>query len=166
MGWLRVLLQRTFGVVKHHMGTDQFGNKYFYIPEQRTWTGQTIRERRTVEPVHKKEYEYEAGDIPLEWEAWIRRKREDPPTIEEILNNEKNREVVKLRSNELYEKDKLQQVKEYEEGLVAQPGRTQIKGHASAPFYETNEPSEDPTSTAKSFQPGSWTPPGASNRNP
>ncbi|XP_029432424.1 NADH dehydrogenase [ubiquinone] 1 alpha subcomplex assembly factor 2 isoform X1 [Rhinatrema bivittatum] len=166
MSWLRALLQKTFGLVRHHVGSDQFGNKYYYIPQQRTWTGQTIRERRTVEAVHKKAYEYEEWQIPLEWEAWIRGKRKDPPTIEEILKNETYREVIKLRSKEASEKDQLQQATEYEEGIAAKPGHTQIKGHASAPFYGKTEPSEDPTSTANSFQPGSWTPPSSSKRNP
>ncbi|XP_067890031.1 NADH dehydrogenase [ubiquinone] 1 alpha subcomplex assembly factor 2 isoform X2 [Heterodontus francisci] len=39
MNQIRALLQRTFGLVKHHVGTDQFGNKYYYIPQQKTWTG-------------------------------------------------------------------------------------------------------------------------------
>ncbi|XP_029432431.1 NADH dehydrogenase [ubiquinone] 1 alpha subcomplex assembly factor 2 isoform X2 [Rhinatrema bivittatum] len=136
MSWLRALLQKTFGLVRHHVGSDQFGNKYYYIPQQRTWT------------------------------AWIRGKRKDPPTIEEILKNETYREVIKLRSKEASEKDQLQQATEYEEGIAAKPGHTQIKGHASAPFYGKTEPSEDPTSTANSFQPGSWTPPSSSKRNP
>lgn len=33
------LLRTTFGVVREHVGTDHFGNKYYYIPEQKTWTG-------------------------------------------------------------------------------------------------------------------------------
>lgn len=34
------LLRRTFGVMKEHVGTDHLGNKYYYIPEQKTWTGE------------------------------------------------------------------------------------------------------------------------------
>lgn len=33
------LLRRTFGVMKEHVGTDHLGNKYYSIPEQKTWTG-------------------------------------------------------------------------------------------------------------------------------
>ncbi|XP_033367247.1 NADH dehydrogenase [ubiquinone] 1 alpha subcomplex assembly factor 2 isoform X2 [Parus major] len=44
--------------------------------------GQTIPERRFVETVNHEAYNYQIGDFPAEWEAWIRKKREDPPTIE------------------------------------------------------------------------------------
>ena len=32
-------------------------------------TGQTIREKRIVETANRKELDYEAGDIPTEWEG-------------------------------------------------------------------------------------------------
>ncbi|XP_005990757.1 NADH dehydrogenase [ubiquinone] 1 alpha subcomplex assembly factor 2 [Latimeria chalumnae] len=163
MNKIRDLVQRAFGVVKHHIGTDHLGNKYYYIPQQKTWTGQTIRARRTVEVANLKEYEYEVGDIPSEWDAWIRGKRKEPPTIEEILRNEKYKEVIKIKALAAEEKDRHLQAKEYEEGLVAQPAQTQIKGHASAHYFGKDEPSKDPSSTGKAFQPGTWTPPTGGN---
>ncbi|XP_033367246.1 NADH dehydrogenase [ubiquinone] 1 alpha subcomplex assembly factor 2 isoform X1 [Parus major] len=123
--------------------------------------GQTIPERRFVETVNHEAYNYQIGDFPAEWEAWIRKKREDPPTIEEILRNENYREEMKQKVKDVSEKDKLLQAKEYEEGLVAEPSHTQVKGHASAPYYGKKEPSQDPTSTANTFQPGAWMPPGS-----
>ncbi|XP_053911390.1 NADH dehydrogenase [ubiquinone] 1 alpha subcomplex assembly factor 2 isoform X10 [Cuculus canorus] len=45
-------------------------------------TGQIIPERRFVEAINRQPYQYEMGDFPTEWEAWIRKKRKDPPTIE------------------------------------------------------------------------------------
>ncbi|XP_071437215.1 NADH dehydrogenase [ubiquinone] 1 alpha subcomplex assembly factor 2 isoform X3 [Pithys albifrons albifrons] len=121
--------------------------------------GQIISERRFVEAVNREAYQYQMGDFPTEWEAWIRKKRKDPPTIEEILKNETYREEMKQKIKDVSERDKLLQAKEYKEGLVAEPGHTQVKGHASAPYYGKHEPSEDPTSTANTFQPGSWMPP-------
>ncbi|NWU93096.1 NDUF2 factor, partial [Upupa epops] len=94
--------------------------------------------------------------------AWIRKKRNDPPTTEEILKNEHYREEIKVKMKEVYEKDKLLQAKEYKEGIVAESAHTRVKGHASAPYYGKKEPSQDPTSTASTFQPGSWMPPGSS----
>uniref|UniRef100_A0A8C9N8X5 NADH:ubiquinone oxidoreductase complex assembly factor 2 n=1 Tax=Serinus canaria TaxID=9135 RepID=A0A8C9N8X5_SERCA len=120
-----------------------------------------IPERRFVEAVNREAYQYQIGDFPAEWEAWIRKKREDPPTIEEILRNENYREEMKQKVKDVSEKDKLLQTKEYEEGLVAEPSHTQVKGHASAPYYGKKEPSQDPTSTANTFQPGAWMPPGS-----
>ncbi|PNJ52790.1 NDUFAF2 isoform 3, partial [Pongo abelii] len=46
-----------------------FGNKYYCIPRYKNWRGQTIREKRIVEAANKKEVDYEAGDIPTEWEG-------------------------------------------------------------------------------------------------
>ncbi|XP_009866300.1 PREDICTED: mimitin, mitochondrial [Apaloderma vittatum] len=79
----------------------------------------------------------------------------------EILKNENYREEMKRKVKDVSEKDKLLQAKEYKEGLVAEPGHTRVKGHASAPYYGKKEPSQDPTSTASTFQPGSWMPPGS-----
>lgn len=155
------LLRRTFGVVKEHVGTDHFGNKYYYIPDQKTWTGRVIRPRRLVEAANPAEFAYSEGSIPSEWDAWIRGRRKQPPTIEELLKNERYREQIKIKAEEVEVRDKALQSKEYEEGLVAQPVQTQIKGHASATQFGQSEVSEDPISTANTFQPGSWAPPGA-----
>uniref|UniRef100_A0A8C0AY80 NDUF2 factor n=1 Tax=Buteo japonicus TaxID=224669 RepID=A0A8C0AY80_9AVES len=125
------------------------------------WYWQIIQERRFVEAINRQAYQYEMGDFPIEWEAWIRKKRNDPPTIEEILKNENYREEMKQKIKDVSEKDKLLQAKEYKEGLVAEPAHTRVKGHASAPYYGKKEPSQDPTSTANTFQPGSWMPPGS-----
>ncbi|KAM8961265.1 NADH dehydrogenase [ubiquinone] 1 alpha subcomplex assembly factor 2 [Pelodytes ibericus] len=156
MDKLRTLLQRTLGTVRQHMGTDQFGNKYFYTPEQKNFAGQRTRARRTVECINKKDYE--SGDIPTEWEAWIRGKRSDPPTTEEIIKNEKFREEIKMKGSEIEEKDKLLKSQANQEGLIAQPKKTQIKGHASASVFGRQVPSEEPVSTGNTFEPGSWTP--------
>ncbi|XP_028604114.2 NADH dehydrogenase [ubiquinone] 1 alpha subcomplex assembly factor 2 isoform X1 [Podarcis muralis] len=140
------------------------GQQVLPCPEARN-LGQLIKERRFVETSGIKEHQYEAGDIPTEWEAWIRKKRKDPPTFEEILKNVDYKEGIKKKIEDIYEKERLLQAKEYEEGLVAEPLQTQIKGHASAPQFGKNEPSEDPVSTANTFQPGSWMPPKDSIRN-
>ncbi|XP_063818958.1 NADH dehydrogenase [ubiquinone] 1 alpha subcomplex assembly factor 2 [Pseudophryne corroboree] len=158
MSRLLSFLQRALGTVKHHVGTDQFGNKYYVIPEQRTWTGQSIRARRTVEAVEQDAYKYELGHIPTEWEAWIRGRRKDPPTIEEILKNEQLRQEMSAKGREFLERDKCMQNMEHKNGLVAEPMKTQIKGHASAPGYGKHIPTEDPTSTANTFVPGTWNP--------
>ncbi|KAF4110163.1 NADH dehydrogenase [ubiquinone] 1 alpha subcomplex assembly factor 2 [Onychostoma macrolepis] len=159
MSRITSLLRRTFGVVKEHVGTDHFGNIYYNIPEQKSWTGRVIRPRRLVEAANPKEFEYMEGNIPSEWDAWLRGRRKQPPTIEELLQNKRYREQIKIRAIEAEEKDKALQAKEYEEGLVAQPVQTQVKGHASATQFGQTEISEDPVSTANTFQPGSWTPP-------
>ncbi|XP_072920600.1 NADH dehydrogenase [ubiquinone] 1 alpha subcomplex assembly factor 2 isoform X3 [Hemitrygon akajei] len=128
MNHFRALLHRVFGQIKHHVGTDQFGNKYYFVPEQKTWT------------------------------AWIRGSRKDPPTIEEILKNEKYRTIIQSRACEIQQDDAIRKEKEYEEDLVARPVQTQIKGHASAHYFGKDKISSEPSSTANTFQPGSWLP--------
>lgn len=76
--------------------------------------------------------------------------------MQEILKNEKYREEIKIKSKEFYEKEKLLSKESNE--LLAPPMETQIKGHASAPYFGKDEPSVDPTSTGQTFQPGSWMP--------
>ncbi|XP_041854971.1 NADH dehydrogenase [ubiquinone] 1 alpha subcomplex assembly factor 2 isoform X2 [Melanotaenia boesemani] len=120
--------------------------------------GRLVRSKRMVVPANPAEYEYVEGSIPMEWDAWIRGRRKEPPPIEELITNEFQREQVKLRAKELEEKDLAQQAKEYEEGLVATPARTVTKGHAAATSFGKQELSEEPTSTANTFQPGSWIP--------
>ncbi|XP_037011739.2 NADH dehydrogenase [ubiquinone] 1 alpha subcomplex assembly factor 2 isoform X1 [Artibeus jamaicensis] len=167
MGWsqdlFRALWRALSKEVKELVGTDQFGNKYYQIPEYKNWRGQTIREKRIVEAASKREIDYEIGDIPTEWEAWIKRTRKTPPTMEEILKNEKYREEIQIKSKDLHEKEKLLSKESNE--LLAPPAEMQIKGHASAPYFGKEEPSVAPTSTGKTFQPGSWLPQDSKNHN-
>ncbi|XP_043834833.1 NADH dehydrogenase [ubiquinone] 1 alpha subcomplex assembly factor 2 [Dromiciops gliroides] len=163
-GLLRALMRLFSKELKQHVGTDQFGNKYYYIPERKNWLGQTMKERRLMEARNMKEVDYREGDIPAEWEAWIRKTRKCPPTIEEIMKNEKYREDVKIKIKDISEKEKLP-ITDSKEMLVASPVQIQIKGHASAPDFGKSEPSEDPSSTGKTFQPGSWIPRESSNQN-
>ncbi|XP_076860287.1 NADH dehydrogenase [ubiquinone] 1 alpha subcomplex assembly factor 2 [Brachyhypopomus gauderio] len=153
------LLRRTFGVVKEHVGTDHLGNKYYYIPEQKTWTGRVVRPRRFMEGSRTTEVEYVEGSIPSEWDAWIRGRRKYPPTIEELQENQHYREQIKIRAREVEERDAELQAIAYEEGLVAQPVQTQVTGHAATAQFGQSKISEDPVSTGQTFQPGSWVPP-------
>ncbi|KAM6468914.1 NADH dehydrogenase [ubiquinone] 1 alpha subcomplex assembly factor 2 isoform 1-T1 [Liasis olivaceus] len=156
---LRLVKQRFIGPGSEYVGIDHFGNKYYRIPPHKTWAGQNIKERRLVEAVNVKEYQYESGAIPTEWEAWMKKRRSDPPTVEECIQSENYKKEMKAKVEDLCEKNRLLQVKDYEEGLEVGPLQTQIKGHASASNYRKPERSEEPISTASTFQPGAWMPP-------
>ncbi|XP_059948905.1 NADH dehydrogenase [ubiquinone] 1 alpha subcomplex assembly factor 2 isoform X1 [Mesoplodon densirostris] len=168
MGWsqnlFRVLWRALSKEVKEQVGTDRFGNKYYYIPEYKNWRGQTIREKRIVESANKREIDYEVGDIPTEWEAWIRKTRKTPPTMEETMKSEKYKEEIKMKTKDFHEKEKLLREESNKEHL-APPVQTQIKGHASAPYFGKEESSVAPTSTGKTFQPGSWMPQDGKSHN-
>nr|XP_020016112.1 mimitin, mitochondrial [Castor canadensis] len=122
-------------------------------PEKCFNRGQIIREKRFVEAANKKEIDYEVGNIPTEWEAWIRKTRKIPPTMEETLANKKHQRRIKVKN---FDEKLLSEETKGE--LLLPPIQTEIKGHASAPFFGKEEPSVAPTSTGKTFQPGSWMP--------
>lgn len=157
MNRLAGVLRRTFGVLREHVGTDHLGNKYYFIPEQKTWTGRVVRAKRMVEPVNPSESEYVEGNIPMEWDAWIRGRRKEPPSMEELMKNISYREQIILKAQEVDARDLALLVEEHKEGLVATP-RTVAKGHAAATSFGKEQISEEPTSTANTFQPGSWMP--------
>ncbi|XP_048834307.1 NADH dehydrogenase [ubiquinone] 1 alpha subcomplex assembly factor 2 isoform X2 [Brienomyrus brachyistius] len=118
----------------------------------------TVRARRMMEPSKLVESEYTEGSIPSEWDAWIRGRRKDPPTIEELERNQLYREQIKQKAREVEERDSTLQAQEYAEGLVARSTQTLIEGHASAKHFRQTKPSEDPISTGSTFEPGSWAP--------
>ncbi|KAM9743637.1 NADH dehydrogenase [ubiquinone] 1 alpha subcomplex assembly factor 2 isoform 1-T1 [Menidia menidia] len=122
------------------------------------FTGRLVRAKRMVEPANPAEHEYMEGSIPMEWDAWIRGRRKEPPSVEELMENESQREQIKVKAKEVEEKDLALQAKEYMEGLVATPAKTVSQGHAAATSFGKQEISEEPTSTANAFQPGSWMP--------
>ncbi|XP_070563786.1 NADH dehydrogenase [ubiquinone] 1 alpha subcomplex assembly factor 2-like [Ptychodera flava] len=156
MNFARSLL-RSFRSAKKLVGTDHLGNKYYEVPERTTAFGGHRRGRRFIESKFTHD-EYKPGMVPIEWEAWIRWKRKEPPTAEEVLGRERMTQIVKERAKEIDRKEKECKEKEYQEGLVARPTQTVPKGHASAPFYERTETSADATQTGKDFQPGAWQP--------
>uniref|UniRef100_A0A913Z9F9 NADH dehydrogenase [ubiquinone] 1 alpha subcomplex assembly factor 2 n=1 Tax=Patiria miniata TaxID=46514 RepID=A0A913Z9F9_PATMI len=145
------------GRTRVHVGTDRLGNKYFEIPQKSAITkGGYLKARRTCESPYS-HAEYEEGMMPLEWEAWVRGKRADPPTPEEIDRREQKTLLVKKRAQELEEKDQERQLKDYEEGLVAKPAQTKQIGHASSPVFDKVDSAES-VSTGTEFEPSAWQP--------
>ncbi|XP_063151706.1 NADH dehydrogenase [ubiquinone] 1 alpha subcomplex assembly factor 2 isoform X2 [Candoia aspera] len=127
---LRSLKQRFIGPGSEYVGIDHFGNKYYRIPQHETWA------------------------------AWMKKKRSNPPTVEECIQSENYKKEMKAKVEDLCEKNRLLQVKD-EKGLEVGPLQTEIKGHAAASNYRKPERSEEPVSTANTFQPGAWMPPEA-----
>lgn len=69
-------------IIGNLKGSDYFGNKYFEIPADLS-KGKSKTSRWFV-PTEKDEFEQE---IPAEWEAWLRYRRKEPPSEEEVLKN-------------------------------------------------------------------------------
>lgn len=75
----RIKPDRIFGELK---GEDHLGNKYYEIgPDPQ---GGRSRPSRWFESLSPDDYNQE---IPIEWAAWLRRQRNNPPTNEEIIRN-------------------------------------------------------------------------------
>ncbi|XP_071799661.1 NADH dehydrogenase [ubiquinone] 1 alpha subcomplex assembly factor 2-like [Asterias amurensis] len=140
------------------VGTDHLGNKYFEIPERSTITTKEglLKARRICEAKYS-HADYEEGMIPIEWEAWVRGKRNDPPSHEEIMRREQMTVIVKKRAKELEAKDQEKQLQDYKEGLVAEPAQTKQIGHASAPVFEATESGQS-VSTGNEYEPAAWQP--------
>lgn len=64
------------------MGEDYLGNKFYEIPANPS-LGQR-RSQRWFEPAEKEAYNQE---VTAEWEAWLRGRRKEPPTAEELMRN-------------------------------------------------------------------------------
>jgi len=64
------------------VGKDNLGNKYF---ESKKDEASGRRYKRWYEPFNKEKFDQE---VPVEWEAWLRYRRNVPPTEEEIHKNE------------------------------------------------------------------------------
>jgi len=65
------------------IGEDYYGTKYY---EEQPRSSNPNRSLRYFEPINKENFEQE---LPAEWEAWLRHRRREPPTQEEIESNYK-----------------------------------------------------------------------------
>jgi len=64
------------------MGEDYFGNKYYEIPKDPS-RGKS-KTSRWFKPPEKDNHEQE---MTAEWASWLRGRRKDPPTDEELMKN-------------------------------------------------------------------------------
>lgn len=86
------------------IGEDYFGNKYYEIP-----ANPAIGKRkasRWFEPTDKDAFDQE---LTAEWDSWLRGRRDDPPTREELAKNLQIMDMKKRNAAKLdafYAKDK------------------------------------------------------------
>lgn len=103
------------------MGTDLFGNKY-YEKKADPRVGRR-KVSRYFEPPEKNAFDQE---ISPEWEAWLRGRRDDPPTAEE------------LQYNKAFMEMKQQKAQAIEDGIVRPPPQQTLepkRGVESFPTY-------------------------------
>ena len=80
------------------------------------------------------------------------------------MKNKKCRGETKRKNKDFYGKEKLLR-EESNRQLLDPPVQTQVKAHASTPFFGKQERFVAPSSTGKSFQPGSWMPQDGKSHN-
>ncbi|XP_068224260.1 NADH dehydrogenase [ubiquinone] 1 alpha subcomplex assembly factor 2 [Palaemon carinicauda] len=66
-----------------YMGDDYFGNKYYEIPADPS-RGKRNPKRFYVSPVDMR---YDQDNMPAEWDAWLRYRRDTPPSEGELKGN-------------------------------------------------------------------------------
>ncbi|XP_055904429.1 NADH dehydrogenase [ubiquinone] 1 alpha subcomplex assembly factor 2 [Eupeodes corollae] len=134
---LKIIFQNFFNSFKprqisgNYMGEDYFGNKYFEIP-----ANPSIGKRkpsRWFEPADKEAFDQE---MTAEWEAWLRFRREEPPTREELV---RNLQIIELKKRNAAELDKIHGTSE------ERKTKSEI-GFESFPKYSEYEsiPGQDP----------------------
>ncbi|KFM58385.1 Mimitin, mitochondrial, partial [Stegodyphus mimosarum] len=79
-----------------HVGEDHYGNNYFESPPRKGG----IRKTATRWFVPKEEGDWQQN-LPAEWEAWLRGRRQNPPTYEEVQRNLEIANLKKMRAAEL-----------------------------------------------------------------
>uniref|UniRef100_A0A2C9LYR3 NADH dehydrogenase [ubiquinone] 1 alpha subcomplex assembly factor 2 n=1 Tax=Biomphalaria glabrata TaxID=6526 RepID=A0A2C9LYR3_BIOGL len=81
------------------VGSDKFGNMYF---EKLGDEAHNLRASRYIK--QKDPQNVDIPETPVEWEAWLRGRRKNPPSVEEIESNDIKRIQTKNRAEELERK--------------------------------------------------------------
>ncbi|XP_055530159.1 NADH dehydrogenase [ubiquinone] 1 alpha subcomplex assembly factor 2 [Wyeomyia smithii] len=110
----------------NYVGEDYFGNKYYEIPANPS-LGQR-RNQRWFEPTEKEAY---GQEITAEWEAWLRGRRKQPPTVEELTQN--------LAIMKMKERNAADLEKKYGKPKDAAELEKRTTGIGSFPDYEEYE---------------------------
>ncbi|KAJ2508957.1 hypothetical protein GGF44_005108 [Coemansia sp. RSA 1694] len=123
-------------------GTDLDGNLYF---ERSLQAGAQRTRRHVIYNRNITVAEYSDQIIPIQWQAWMRHTRSQPPTIQELLRDVERRRRMAENVHRLAAKDKSRI------GAVAGPEPRSAAQKAYSP-------------PGAAFEPEDWTPTSASRR--
>lgn len=104
-GIIRMILKNFINSLKPRqfrstlIGSDYFGTKYYEIPADPS-VGKR-KASRWFEPKDKEDFSQE---MPAEWESWLRGRRSQPPTEEEVMKNLAIMEMKKKNAIEIEKK--------------------------------------------------------------
>lgn len=131
---------------KFFMGYDLFGNTYWEF----TIDGNMQRLRRKLEPYQEQLFKADYfRTVPPQWLLWLRRTRIDPPTLEELINDQVRQQRIKILAQQADEKWHLEKERlEHEHNLQLEHELKRAKEPAS---IEKEDPKkEDPWAKAES----------------
>ncbi|KAJ3294704.1 hypothetical protein HDU79_010550 [Rhizoclosmatium sp. JEL0117] len=77
--------------------------------------GSVARSRRSVEYMNGRQEDYSADDIPVQWMAWLRHTRVDPPSTEEIIQADAQRMRTLQLARDIDQKDEQMRIKQQQE---------------------------------------------------
>jgi len=94
------------------VGSDPFGNRYFEIPaDPRRGKRQPIRwydapETNKKDVIGRDTFAGFDATIPAEWDSWLRMRRDEPPSPEQVMNSLALADLKKRNAAQLDEKNR------------------------------------------------------------
>ncbi|OQR74721.1 mimitin [Tropilaelaps mercedesae] len=114
-------------------GEDTLGNKYFeYIPDEKS----EERHRRWFVPLNKSRFDQE---VPVQWEAWLRFRRVDPPTPEEVEQSRQIQAQTIEKARKIKERRQLETAKP-QGAFPSLPGLQKVPGEGRIRESKTLDP--------------------------
>lgn len=126
-------MKRFQGPARVLAGKDLAGNVYYFsrIEQTKSTTGFERRDFEEEEnsaerlsQLEKRWVEFEAendpASCPVQWQGWLKYRRLEPPTLEELEKFEQDQVELKRKVKELEEEDAKQRLQQFSHGLAEQ----------------------------------------------
>ncbi|ABN67144.1 predicted protein [Scheffersomyces stipitis CBS 6054] len=126
------------------IGYDLYGNTYWEF----TIDGNMQRLRRKMEPYQQQLFKADYfSSVPPQWLQWLRRTRNHPPTLEELINDQVRQKKMKILAQQADSKwanEKLRLEHEHQYKLNTELNRAQKEAEEFKQTNQTPAPSHDP----------------------
>ncbi|XP_074643033.1 NADH dehydrogenase [ubiquinone] 1 alpha subcomplex assembly factor 2-like [Tubulanus polymorphus] len=112
--WLNV--RKSWGIHRARekfIGSDYLGNTYYELEKS-----ESERAKKSRYVKSRDGDEWNSPKIPTEWDSWLRGRREDPPSLEEVDLNHQKMLAKQAKARELEAHDELVQQQDYEQGNI------------------------------------------------
>ncbi|KAI8612924.1 hypothetical protein BC830DRAFT_518998 [Chytriomyces sp. MP71] len=137
------------------VGSDPRG-EFLFFEGPPVHSGSLSRTRRVVEYMNGRQEEYTADQIPVQWMAWLRHTRTDPPS-HQVLAADAQRERIQILARQIEAKDaveaaryKISQDREIAEAKAA----LKLQSHSPSAGTSKSDQSKSPVGDS----PEAWSP--------